>query len=143
MKLPLAQIFELQGERYFRRVERQVLGRLLESVDGGVIATGGGIEGGADTPFPAAHGCRPTAPTLDQPAQKMTGVYRQPEIRAAPRLPGQSVNDRARDLTGIGQVAGQPPDSPLQFRPLPCRRITGSIAFVMRTTPKKLTSNIS
>lgn len=41
--LPLAQIFELQGERYFRRVERQVLGRLLESVDGGVIATGGGI----------------------------------------------------------------------------------------------------
>ena len=43
--IPLAQIFELHGERYYRRVEREVLQQLLSQPDGRglVIATGGSL----------------------------------------------------------------------------------------------------
>jgi XRE family aerobic/anaerobic benzoate catabolism transcriptional regulator len=42
--LPLAQIFEIHGDRYYRRLEREVLTRALERVDeGAVIAAGGGL----------------------------------------------------------------------------------------------------
>jgi XRE family aerobic/anaerobic benzoate catabolism transcriptional regulator len=42
--MPLAQIFEMYGESYYRRLERDVLLRVLEaSKDGAVVATGGGI----------------------------------------------------------------------------------------------------
>jgi XRE family aerobic/anaerobic benzoate catabolism transcriptional regulator len=41
--LPLAQIFELHGEAYYRRVEREVLTRLLATPAASVIATGGSI----------------------------------------------------------------------------------------------------
>lgn len=42
--LPLAQIFEIHGDSYYRRVEREVLSRILESPRGGVvIAAGGGL----------------------------------------------------------------------------------------------------
>jgi XRE family aerobic/anaerobic benzoate catabolism transcriptional regulator len=41
--LPLAQIFELHGEAYYRRVEREVLTRLLATTGPSVIATGGSI----------------------------------------------------------------------------------------------------
>ena len=40
--LPLGQIFEIHGERYFRRLEREVLARLIASGPA-VIATGGGL----------------------------------------------------------------------------------------------------
>ena len=43
--LPLAQLFEIHGERYYRRLEREVLARLLESGSPAIIATGGGIVG--------------------------------------------------------------------------------------------------
>jgi len=41
--LSLAQIFELHGEGYFRRLEREALSRVLEDAGGAVVATGGGI----------------------------------------------------------------------------------------------------
>jgi len=41
--MPMAQIFELQGARYFRRLEREVLERLLDEATPAVLATGGGI----------------------------------------------------------------------------------------------------
>ncbi len=41
--LPLDQIFEIHGEAYYRRLEREVLLRVLESGKRAVIATGGGI----------------------------------------------------------------------------------------------------
>ena len=42
--MPLQQIFEIYGDGYFRRLEREVLSRLVHEVSGGaVIATGGGI----------------------------------------------------------------------------------------------------
>jgi XRE family aerobic/anaerobic benzoate catabolism transcriptional regulator len=41
--MPLGQIFELQGGSYFRRLERDVLARLLSRPERLVIATGGGL----------------------------------------------------------------------------------------------------
>ena len=41
--LPIAQIFELHGERYFRRLEREVLARLAAADRPSVLATGGGL----------------------------------------------------------------------------------------------------
>jgi XRE family aerobic/anaerobic benzoate catabolism transcriptional regulator len=44
--LPLAQVFELHGEAYYRRVQHEVLARLLARADAGealVLATGGSI----------------------------------------------------------------------------------------------------
>jgi XRE family aerobic/anaerobic benzoate catabolism transcriptional regulator len=41
--LPLEQIFELQGEPSYRRLERQTLARFLSTTATGVLATGGGL----------------------------------------------------------------------------------------------------
>ena len=41
--LRLAEIFELHGEAYYRRLEREVLGQLLSAERGVVLATGGSI----------------------------------------------------------------------------------------------------
>jgi XRE family aerobic/anaerobic benzoate catabolism transcriptional regulator len=41
--MSLATMFEMHGEAYFRRVERETLRRLLERTRGAVIATGGSI----------------------------------------------------------------------------------------------------
>ncbi len=47
--LPLAEIFRLHGEAYYRRVERETLGRLLRAGGAFVLATGGGIVTAAET----------------------------------------------------------------------------------------------
>jgi XRE family aerobic/anaerobic benzoate catabolism transcriptional regulator len=41
--MPLAQVFELHGERYFRQHERETLRHHVDRVPASVIATGGGI----------------------------------------------------------------------------------------------------
>jgi XRE family aerobic/anaerobic benzoate catabolism transcriptional regulator len=41
--LPLAAIFQLHGEAYYRRLAREVLTRFLTETDAAVLATGGGI----------------------------------------------------------------------------------------------------
>jgi len=41
--LPLDQIFELHGEPYYRRLERETLSRFLAAHSAGVLAVGGGI----------------------------------------------------------------------------------------------------
>jgi len=41
--LPLAQIFEMHGERYFRRLEREVLSRFASGAGPAVLAAGGGL----------------------------------------------------------------------------------------------------
>jgi len=41
--MSLAQIFEMHGERYYRRLEREALSRLLVETKRAVLATGGGI----------------------------------------------------------------------------------------------------
>jgi XRE family aerobic/anaerobic benzoate catabolism transcriptional regulator len=47
--LPLAQIFELHGEAYYRRLERETLRRVLEETPAMVIATGGSIVNDRET----------------------------------------------------------------------------------------------
>ena len=41
--LPLDQLFELHGERFYRRIEREVLERILDGGSGAVVAAAGGI----------------------------------------------------------------------------------------------------
>jgi XRE family aerobic/anaerobic benzoate catabolism transcriptional regulator len=41
--LTIGQIFELHGERYFRRLEREVLSRFVAAGSSAVLATGGGL----------------------------------------------------------------------------------------------------
>jgi XRE family aerobic/anaerobic benzoate catabolism transcriptional regulator len=41
--LPLDQIFELHGERYYRRIEREALGRILHGARPVVLAAAGGV----------------------------------------------------------------------------------------------------
>jgi XRE family transcriptional regulator, aerobic/anaerobic benzoate catabolism transcriptional regulator len=41
--LPLAQIFEMHGERYFRRLEREMLSRFAAGAGPAVLAAGGGL----------------------------------------------------------------------------------------------------
>jgi XRE family aerobic/anaerobic benzoate catabolism transcriptional regulator len=47
--LPLAQVFELHGEAYYHRLEREVLARVIEGPGPVVIATGGSIVTDADS----------------------------------------------------------------------------------------------
>ena len=47
--LPLAQIFELHGEAYYRRLERETLRSVLEETPAAVIATGGSIVNDRET----------------------------------------------------------------------------------------------
>jgi XRE family transcriptional regulator, aerobic/anaerobic benzoate catabolism transcriptional regulator len=47
--LSLAQIFELHGEAYFRRQERESLSRFLATTPAAVLATGGGLVGEPET----------------------------------------------------------------------------------------------
>ncbi|HET6277607.1 MAG TPA: shikimate kinase [Candidatus Polarisedimenticolia bacterium] len=47
--LPLGQIFELHGERHFRRLERETLARFLSGASPAVLATGGGLVTDSDT----------------------------------------------------------------------------------------------
>ena len=47
--ITLAQMFELHGEAYYRRIERETLMRLLAQPDGMVIATGGSLVNDRET----------------------------------------------------------------------------------------------
>lgn len=47
--LPLGQIFEMHGERHFRRLERESLARFLSTATPAVLATGGGLVTDSDT----------------------------------------------------------------------------------------------
>jgi XRE family aerobic/anaerobic benzoate catabolism transcriptional regulator len=48
-ELTLSQIFELHGEGYYRRIERETLMRLLAEADGMIIATGGSLVNDRET----------------------------------------------------------------------------------------------
>lgn len=47
--LSLAEIWELHGEAYYRRLEREALSRILETTPRAVLATGGGIVADSET----------------------------------------------------------------------------------------------
>jgi len=55
--LPLGQVFEMHGERYFRRLEREVLARWIGGGTPGVIAAGGGLVTDAETWTLLRAGC--------------------------------------------------------------------------------------
>jgi len=47
--MSLSMMFEIHGEAYYRRVEREALRKFLDATDGAVLATGGSIVTSADT----------------------------------------------------------------------------------------------
>ncbi|MBX3183984.1 MAG: helix-turn-helix domain-containing protein [Polyangiaceae bacterium] len=47
--MTLREVFELQGEAFYRRLERETLRRFLRDTQGGVLATGGSIVSDAET----------------------------------------------------------------------------------------------
>ena len=47
--LSLAEIFELHGEAYYRRLERETLARFLDETGAAVLATGGSLVSDAET----------------------------------------------------------------------------------------------
>ncbi len=55
--MSIGQVFELHGERYFRRLERETLARLLGEGRPAVIATGGGLVTDAETYRLLREGC--------------------------------------------------------------------------------------
>jgi len=55
--LPLAQIFELQGEAYYRRLERDTLEAFLAKHPAAVLATGGGVVTEPETYALLRRGC--------------------------------------------------------------------------------------
>jgi XRE family aerobic/anaerobic benzoate catabolism transcriptional regulator len=56
--LPLAQIFEMHGERYFRRLEREVLSRFASGAGPAVLAAGGGLVTDPETYASLRASCR-------------------------------------------------------------------------------------
>jgi XRE family aerobic/anaerobic benzoate catabolism transcriptional regulator len=55
--MPLAEIFAIHGEPYYRKLERDALDRLLKSDEALVIATGGGIVAAPETFDLLRRGC--------------------------------------------------------------------------------------
>ncbi|MFQ5718894.1 MAG: shikimate kinase [Acidobacteriota bacterium] len=55
--LTVAQIFEIHGEPYFRRLERQVLRRFLDASSAAILATGGGLVTEPETYALLREGC--------------------------------------------------------------------------------------
>ncbi|MCA9641716.1 MAG: helix-turn-helix domain-containing protein [Polyangiaceae bacterium] len=47
--MTLGEVFELQGEAFYRRLERETLRKFLRDTSGGVLATGGSIVSDAET----------------------------------------------------------------------------------------------
>jgi XRE family aerobic/anaerobic benzoate catabolism transcriptional regulator len=55
--LPISQIFEIHGEDYFRRLERETLRRFLSESESFVLATGGGLVTEPETLALLREGC--------------------------------------------------------------------------------------
>ncbi|MEZ4374817.1 MAG: shikimate kinase [Polyangiaceae bacterium] len=67
--MTLGEVFELQGEAFYRRLERETLRKFLRTLSGGVLATGGSIVSDAET-FDLLEAARPRS--LLRRASKIT-----------------------------------------------------------------------
>jgi XRE family aerobic/anaerobic benzoate catabolism transcriptional regulator len=116
--IPLAQIFELQGDAYYRRLERETLARFLATTPAGVLATGGGLVTDPETYALLRRRCR-TVWLRAEPELHWQRVMRQgdrrpmrdnpaamQELRAllAARTPLYAQSDHTIDTTGQSAV---------------------------------------
>jgi len=92
--LPLEQIFELQGEAYYRRLEREALVRFLATTHAAVLATGGGLVTDAETFTLLRDNCT-TVWLQAVPEQHWQRVVRQGDRRPMRGHPGAMQELRA------------------------------------------------
>jgi XRE family aerobic/anaerobic benzoate catabolism transcriptional regulator len=81
--LSLGEIFAVHGERWYRRLEFQVLRRFLEQHDRAVLATGGGIVTASDAFDMLLQRCT-TVWLRARPSDHLDRVHKQGETRATP-----------------------------------------------------------
>jgi XRE family aerobic/anaerobic benzoate catabolism transcriptional regulator len=93
--LPLAEVFAVHGEAYYRRLEREVLARLLASNERFVLAAGGGIVNDAET-FALLRGGCTTVWLRARPDEHMARVAAQGDLRPMARRA-----DALAELKGI------------------------------------------
>src|SRR5437867_4165719 len=92
--LSLSQIFEMHGERYYRRLEKEALVRLLASAEPGVLAAGGGIVTDPQTAGPLSQEPGEHGETV-QPERIVSAVDQHPLLVAVARQvrpPAQTVH---------------------------------------------------
>jgi XRE family aerobic/anaerobic benzoate catabolism transcriptional regulator len=82
--LPLAGMFAVHGEAYFRRVERETLERLLRGDEPFVLAVGGGLVTEPETYAALRRGCR-TVWLRAKPEEHMARVAAQGDLRPMSR----------------------------------------------------------
>ena len=92
--LPIGQIFELHGEAYFRRLERDALRHFVATVRAGVLATGGGIVTEPETMAVLLQRCT-TVWLRAQPEEHWQRVVRQGDRRPMRDNPDAMVELRA------------------------------------------------
>ena len=92
--LPIGQIFELHGEAYFRRLEREALRQFVATVRAGVLATGGGIVTEPETMAMLLQRCT-TVWLRAQPEEHWQRVVRQGDRRPMRDNPDAMVELRA------------------------------------------------
>jgi XRE family aerobic/anaerobic benzoate catabolism transcriptional regulator len=92
--LPIGQIFELHGEAYFRRLEREALLHFVATVQAGVLATGGGIVTEPETMAVLLQRCT-TVWLRAQPEEHWQRVVRQGDRRPMRDNPDAMVELRA------------------------------------------------
>jgi XRE family aerobic/anaerobic benzoate catabolism transcriptional regulator len=93
--LPLAELFAVHGEAYYRRVERECLLRLLRGADGFVLAAGGGVVTDPETYALLSQGCT-TVWLKARPEEHMARVAAQGDLRPMARS-----SDAMTELKGI------------------------------------------
>jgi XRE family aerobic/anaerobic benzoate catabolism transcriptional regulator len=85
-QLSLAQVFELHGEAYYRRLEREVLEAVLARESRAVIATGGGLPSHAPTYALLREACR-TVWLKAKPEEYLARVLKQGDRRPVEKRP--------------------------------------------------------
>lgn len=93
--LPLAELFAVHGEPYYRRVERETLARLLRGGGPFVLAVGGSLVTDADTFSLLRRGCA-TVWLKAKPDEHMSRVLAQGDVRPVARRA-----DALAELRGI------------------------------------------
>jgi XRE family aerobic/anaerobic benzoate catabolism transcriptional regulator len=79
-QLPLAELFAVHGEAYFRRLEREALARLLAEDGAAVLATGGSLVTDPET-FAMLRGACTTVWLKATPEEHMARVMAQGDLR--------------------------------------------------------------
>ena len=132
--LPLAQLFEIHGERYFRRLEREVLARFIASGGPAVIAAGGGLVTDPETWAVLRAGCRTvwlSADPEDHYARVLAQGDRRPMAGQADAMAG------LKALLAARRPLYAQADFTLDTSSVPVAEAVGDLARMLATTRRR------